>query len=340
MKVYAGMDPRLPLAAVAAHARRVEALGYDGLHVPETVSDGLAVALLAVTSTERITVRTAVTVAFARSPLLTAYSAWDLARLSGGRFELGLGTQVRQNIEERYGMPWGDPVGRMRDYVGALRAAFAAFATGEAPSFVGEHYRLTRLQPYFNPGPDAGTTAPAVWLGGVGEGICRLAGELADGFVTHPTNSVPRYLETVCRPYLAAGREAAGRPGRTPVVAGITVISGRSTADVDRERERQRRLFAFLYSTPAYRTTLDLYGWGELPETLRDRVRRDDWAGLEAVVTDEILETVVPTATYDALPGLLADRFAGLVEGLVVAPPVDPAEDATFSEVVQAVRDS
>src|SRR5919205_2631725 len=108
MKVYAAMDPQLPLADVPAYGRRVEHLGFDGLHVAETIHDSLALALLALEHTTRITVRTAVTLAFVRSPTLVAYTAWDLSVLSGGRFELGLGTQIKQNIEGRYGMPWGE----------------------------------------------------------------------------------------------------------------------------------------------------------------------------------------------------------------------------------------
>ena len=122
MKVYAGMDPRLGLREAITHAQRVERLGYDGLHVAETVHDSMAVALLVAEHTERIVVRTSVTLAFTRSPTLLAYAAWDIARLSGGRFQLGLGTQIRQNIEDRYAMPFGDdPIGRLGDYVGAVR---------------------------------------------------------------------------------------------------------------------------------------------------------------------------------------------------------------------------
>src|SRR5439155_1140290 len=143
-----------------------EAMGYDGLHVTETVHDSLAVSLLVAEHTERIVIRTSVALAFVRSPTLTAYASWDLARLSGGRFQLGLGTQIRQNIEDRYSMPWSEPVERMRDYVGAVRAVFDSFRTGAPLKHEGPHYRLTRMQPFFNPGPDDSIQAPAIWLGG------------------------------------------------------------------------------------------------------------------------------------------------------------------------------
>ena len=161
MKIYAGMDPRLPLADVPAYARRIEAIGYDGINVPETIHDSLAAALLIAEHTEQLAIRTAVTLAFTRSPTLTAYAAWDLSTFSGGRFELGLGPQIRQNIEERMGMPWSPPVARMRSFITALHAMYDAFRTGELTPVSEGDYPVTRLQPYFNPGPDPDHRHPA-----------------------------------------------------------------------------------------------------------------------------------------------------------------------------------
>src|SRR3954463_15917301 len=152
------MDPRMPLTEVPAYARRIEAMGFDGLYVAETVHDALAVSLLVAEHTERMVIRTSVALAFVRSPTLVAYASWDLALFSGGRFQLGLGTQIRQNIEERMGMPWSEPVPRMREYVSVLRELFTVFGDGGTPSFAGNSYRVTRLQPYFNPGPDPSVT--------------------------------------------------------------------------------------------------------------------------------------------------------------------------------------
>lgn len=339
MKVYAGMGPRLDLRDVAHHARRVEALGYDGLHVPETVHDSLAVSLLALEHTERIVVRSAVTLAFPRSPTLTAYAAWDLAKLSGGRFQLGLGTQIRQHIEGRYAGTWSEPVARLRDYVATLAALYEAFRTGGPVHHEGPYYRVTRLQPYFNPGPDPAVAAPPVWLGGVNAGICRLAGEVADGFVTHPTNSSPRYLEEVCLPNLRHGAARAGRDlAGLELVAGTPVATGATGAQVQAERERQRRLLAFLYSTPAYRRSLELYGWGDLTERLQAMVRDGRWDDLHRLVTDEVLDTLVPTATFEELPAVLRERYGGLARGVLLTPPADPADDERFAGVVAALR--
>ena len=342
MKVYAGMDPRLSLTGAIAHAQRVERLGYNGLHVAETVHDSMAVALLVAEHTERITVRTSVTLAFTRSPTLLAYAAWDLAKMSGGRFQLGLGTQIRQNIEDRYGVPFGDdPIGRLGDYVGAVRAAFASFASGAPPSYESPHYQVTRMQPYFNPGPDGETLVPPVYLGGVQRRACELAGAVADGFVSHPTNSNPRYLRETCLPALAVGAQSAGRDLEATgfeIVVGTSVISSSSPAGLLAERERQRRLLAFLYSTPAYAPTLRLYGWGELGPQLRDLVRRERWDDLGDVLSDEVLDTLVPCGTFDELPGLLLERFSGLGQGILVAPPPDPGDDEAFRPVLAAVQ--
>jgi probable F420-dependent oxidoreductase len=342
MKVYAGMDPRLSLGEIIEHARRVEALGYDGLHVAETVHDAMGVAVLVAEHTLRITVRTSVALAFTRSPTLVAYAAWDLAKFSGGRFELGLGTQIRQNIEDRYAMPFGSkPLERLRDYVGAVRAAFDAFRTGDQPTFESTNYRLTRMQPYFNPGPDELTVAPVIYLGGVQRAACALAGEIAEGFVTHPTNSNPLYLETICLPGLAEGAARAGRPldaGSLELVVGTQVITGASPDAVHTERERQRRLLAFLYSTPAYRPTLELYGWGDVGPKLRSLIRDNRWDDLAGVLSDEVIDTLVPCATFDELPDLLLSRFGSLGQGIVVSPPAETGDDGAFSEVIAALR--
>lgn len=342
MQVYAQMelrDNRPKLSATPAYARRIEALGYDGLHVSETVHDPFAMALLAAEHTERITIRTAIALAFVRSPTATAYAAWDLAQVSGGRFELGLGTQIKQNIEGRYGMPWGEPVERMREYLEALAALFDSFGTGGPLRYEGRHYRLTRMQPYFNPGPDADVTAPRIFLGGVNEGICELTGSHAAGFITHPTNSDRRYLDEICLPSIERGAKRADRSlDDVEFVVCADMATGATDEVVAAERERLRRMFAFLYSTPPYRRALELYGWGEIAEPLRRLIRADQWSDLHELVTDEMLETLFVICRYEELPGQLLERYAGLAAGVTVSPPADPAHDEVFAEVVRALQ--
>ncbi|WP_433593721.1 TIGR03617 family F420-dependent LLM class oxidoreductase [Nocardia sp. CA-145437] len=336
MRVFAALDPRLPLSQVPAVARRMEALGFDGIHIPETIHDSFAVALLAAEHTSRITVRTAITLAFVRSPTLVAYSAWDLASFSGGRFELGLGTQIKQNIEDRYAMPWTEPVGRMGEYVEAVRELFAAFASGESVRYEGDHYRLTRMQPYFNPGPSE-MAAPPVLLGAVNTGMCTLAGRLADGVITHSTNADPGYLRDVVRPALMAGAVEGAR-ATPPIYASAPVATGASAELVSRERERMRRLLAFLYSTPSYKPTLVRLGLPELFDRLRELTRAQRWDRLSAVMTDDVLDTLLVCGEYAALPGLLWERYGGLADGVVMAAPADDGADDRLRKAVEELR--
>ncbi len=327
MEVYSSLEPDLPLSSVAAEAERLEALGVDGIHVPETVHDSLAVALLALQATSRVTVRTAVTLAFVRSPTLVAYAAWDLQRMSGGRFELGLGSQVRQNVEDRHGMPWSEPVERMRDYLRALHALFAAFQSGELVPHEGPTYAVTRLQPYFNPGP-CEHGAPPLWLGAVNARMCSVAGDLATGVVTHPTNSSPSYLAEVVRPALGGKR----------LVTATTLATGVDDEAVATDRERQRRLLAFLYSTPAYATALERVGLTDLQPELARLTRDDRWADLERVLTDDALDRLILTGRYDELPDLLRRDYGSVADGIVLRAPADRAHDEAMAVAIEQIR--
>ncbi|OBI62088.1 LLM class F420-dependent oxidoreductase [Mycolicibacterium fortuitum] len=336
MKVFAAMAPDMPLAQVAAYAERIERLGFDGLHIAETIHDSLAAALLAVERTERLIIRTAVTLAFVRSPMLMAYSAWDLAVLSEGRFELGLGTQVRQNIEGRFGMPWSEPRARMADYIAALDAIFEAFRTGEPVNHEGDTYRINRLQPYFNPGPKD-IDPPRIWIGAVNAGMCELAGRSAYGVVTHSTNSDPQFLREVVRPALARASQSAGRDEEPHVIASTAIATGPTDHIVSQKREHQRRMLAFLLSTPSYATALSRRGWTELAADLRVLTKQQRWDDLSSVLRDDVLDELVTIGRYDQLPALLRAKYAGLAEG-VVLPPVDAGDDEGLANCVRNIR--
>lgn len=333
------MEASLPLAQVPAYVARVEQLGYDGVHIAETVHDALMVALLAVQSSRQLTVRTAVLVAFPRSPMVVALAAWDLARLSGGRFSLGLGTQVRGNIEGRYSTPWTAPVPRMREYVESLRAIWHTFQTGEPLSYVGEHYQFIRMQPYFNPGPVAHPAIP-VLLGGVNTGMCKLAGAVADGLITHPTSSLPPVLDRIRADVHDGEREASRAPGSVEVLASAQFVSGADAAALDRRREVQRASLAFLYSTPAYRPALVAVGLEDRADRLHALSRKGSWDELAAAVDDEMLDAIAPSALYVDLAELLLARFAGRAKGLVLAPPEDADDDLAMARVIAKLRSS
>lgn len=337
-RVYATMDQRMPLSRVAAHARRAEALGYDGLNVPDAVHDGLAAAQAALAATTRLRVATSVLVAFPRSPMTVAVAAWDLQELSGGRFELGLGSQVRGNIVGRYGTPWTAPVPRMREYVQALRAIFACWKDGGPLDFRGEHYQLTRMQPFFRPEPIEHPDVP-VHTGGIGPLMVALAGEVADGLMTHPTNTAPRYLREVILPRLARGAARAGRePSDVALLVGPLTATGVDAEAVAASREATRQLLTFLYSTPSYRPSLALFGWEERGEMLHELSRAGRWAEMAGVVDDEMLDTFSPSARYDEIADVLRDAYADLTDWITFPVPDDPAHDGAAAEVIAALR--
>ena len=336
MKVYAPMDQRMPLARVAAHAQRAERLGYSGLTVPEAVHDGFLGALLALEHTRTLEVTTSVVLAFPRSPTAVAYAAWDLQALSGGRFQLGLGTQVRGNIEGRFGVAWEPPVPRMREYVGALRAVWACWRDGTPLDFRGAHYRLTRMQPFFRPEPIEHPGIP-VALGAVGPDLTRLAGEVADALLTHPTNASPRFLREVTLPALAEGAARAGRRPPGVVAAGF-VATGPTPEAVAADRERIRGYLGFLYSTPQYRASLEHHGRGDLGRRLHDLAREGRWAELPGAVDDELLDALVPTGSYAEIAGVLRAWYGGLAAGIAFPMPDDPAHDAAAAAVIAALR--
>lgn len=290
-------------ADIGAWAARVERLGFDTMHVSETVHDPFVVAALALQATRTLTVRTSMVLAFPRSPMITACSAWDLARLSGGRFQLGIASQVRGNIVGRFSAPWSEPVARLADYIGALRAIFHAFQSGDALNYVGTHYAFDRLQPYFNPGPLEGAP-PQIWCGGVNERMVAMAGQLADGFVCHPTSSHPTILRTRTVPALAGAK----------VIANPQPLMAATVEGVREMRDARRDELSFLYRTPAYRRQLEHLGVTDL-------------GGLEALI---------PQGTYDEIPAVLGQWYAGLCDGMTIAVP--DTDDAALTELVRQCR--
>lgn len=339
MIVVAGMSDRLLLREVGDYARYVESLGYDVLQIPETIHDSMAVALLALEHTSTLRVQTSLTLAFPRSPMLLALQAWDLSRLSAGRFGLGLGTQIRQNIEGRFGVPWSDPIQRMEDYTTAVRACWHSFQTGEPLSVSTENYRLHRLQPFFNPGP-LPHAAPELLLGGVNDRAIELAGRCADWFVTHPTNSHPRFLEERALPTLGRGWALNPRSPIT-VTTASPLITGRTNADVERSLDNQRAVLAFLYSTPAYRRTLELFGWADVGRDLQTLTRNGDWAHLKDLLTDDMMITLLPRGTWSEIPAVLEQWYSGLTQAIMIQPPENPDLDQVndeFAELLTAVK--
>jgi len=338
MQVFATMSERMGLAEAADHARRVEAIGYDGLLVPEAVHDGFLTSLAALFATRELTVMTSVLVVFPRSPMTTAHAAWDLQALSGGRFELGLGTQVRGNIVGRFSTKWTSPVPRMREYVESLRAIFHSFQTGEALGYEGAHYQFSRLQPFFNPGP-LSCLPPLIHLGAVGPEMTRMAGGTADGLISHPTSSSAGVLAELTLPRIAEGASRRNRsPDDCPLTAAGFVATGCDEAAVAQKLEWVREQFTFLYSTPAYWPSLDHLGFGEVGRKLHDLSKRGRWDEMKGLVTDEMIEVLVPQGRYDDIAKILLDDYGSIVDRITFPVPDDSVHDEQVKAVLVALR--
>jgi probable F420-dependent oxidoreductase len=288
-----------------------ERSGYDAVWLAETQHDPTVGLALAATRTERITLGTAITVAFARTPMTAAITANDLHAVSGGRYVLGLGTQIKPHVTGRFSMPWSRPADRMREYIQAVRAIWATWNDGVPLRFTGEFYTHTLMTPFFSPPPNP-YGAPPIHLAGVGPRMTEVAGEVADGFLAHAFTT-ERYLAEVTLPALRRGFETAGRDGSGFELSGTALIATGSTEEEFAASVRDvRRQVAFYGSTPAYAPVLELHGWGELATELNRRSKQGDWETMGELIDDEVLHAIAVVAEPDQVGPALARRFGGV----------------------------
>jgi len=325
------LDARLPYHLAEHHdgevltpgdvAQGQEAAGFAGTFSRESNNDPFLPLALAAESTSHIELGTAVAIAFARSPMLTAYSAHEVQAASNGRFVLGLGTQVRAHIERRYSMPWGKPVARMREYIGALRAIWDSWRTGAPLKLAGEYYQHTLMTPAFTPPPND-YSDPVVMLAAVGPAMVSLACQHADGIFTHPFAS-SEYLRSRLIPRINAQLAADHRsPGAFRIAASALVATGNSQSELRVSIEQLRAKIAFYGSTPAYRPLLELHGWGDLADRLHDLSRRgtpERWTQMARLIPDEAIRTIGITGSPDEVAREATIRYAGLVDRLALS---------------------
>jgi probable F420-dependent oxidoreductase len=328
------------LRGIDRTARAAEDLGFAGLWTSETKHDAFLPLAIAANETERIELGTSIAVAFSRSPMEMAQTAWDLQDLSEGRFILGLGTQVKAHVRRRFSMPWDRPVARLREYISALRAIWESFQSGAPLSFEGEFYRHTLITPFFNPGPIEHPEVP-VYIAGVNTSLARLAGELCDGFHVHPFHS-PEYVRRTVRPAIAEGAKRGGRgPGEVELATSVFVVSGESGEEIEEQREKMRAQISFYASTPTYRTVLEAHGWEEVGERLGKLARDKRWNEMPQLITDEMLGTFAVEAAPDEIGPALRKRYEGLIDRVALYAPFVPGErDRLWRAVVGSAGQS
>ncbi|MDX2166313.1 MAG: TIGR03617 family F420-dependent LLM class oxidoreductase [Deltaproteobacteria bacterium] len=306
MKLDAALLTADPASTPAA-ARDLEAQGLDGIQSFEGAHDPFLPLALAARETTRVELTTAVAIAFARNPMVCAYTANDLQLLAQGRFILGLGTQIRPHIERRFSEPWLKPNARMREFVQALRAIWRAWESGERLDFRGAFYTHTLMTPFLSPGPNP-YGAPRVFLAGFGPAMVRVAGEVADGWIVHPLNS-PCYVREVATPALREGLARGGRQREQLAICCQTItMVGRSDEEIARARQNAKAQIAFYGSTPGYKVMLDHHGWGHLQPQLHRLSKQGQWAEMVGLVTDEMLDVVGVSGTPAAVGRALRAR--------------------------------
>jgi probable F420-dependent oxidoreductase len=325
------------LGTIPDKAAALEADGYEGLWVGETSHDPFLQLLQAAQATERVTLGTSIAIAFGRTPLTLAHVAFDLSYHSQGRFVLGLGSQVKPHIERRFSMPWSHPAPRMREFVLALRAIWAAWQDGEKLDFRGDFYTHTLMTPFFSPsaheyGP------PPVYLAGVGGLMTQVAGEVCDGFFVHPFTT-RRYIDDVTLPALRKGREAAGRDGFDgfTICGPAFVAVGRDEDEMAAAVRGTKEQIAFYASTPAYRGVLESAGFGDLQPELTRMSKEGRWSEMGGAIDDELFDRIAVAGDPASVGPALVERWGDVYDRLSLYTPykVDPT---VLLEVTAAVR--
>ncbi|HSL59708.1 MAG TPA: LLM class F420-dependent oxidoreductase [Acidimicrobiales bacterium] len=336
MKVDGGIAGGL--SGAGESARRAEEAGYDGVWSAETSHDPFFPLLLAAEHTERLELGTGIAVAFARNPMTLANIAYDLNAHSGGRFILGLGSQIKPHITKRFSMEWSHPAPRMREMVLAIRAIWHTWNTGDKLDFRGDFYTHTLMTPFFDPGPAPHGDA-RIFIAGVGPLMTEVAGEVCDGFLVHGFTT-ESYLREVTVPALERGMAKSGRRRDDFEISfPAFVVTGSTEEAMAASADATRRQIAFYGSTPAYRGVLEHHGWGDLQTELNALSKQGKWVEMGALIDDDILRTFAVVTEPSGVADGLSGRFGDVVDRVSFYAPYESDPD-TWLPVVDALKAS
>jgi len=316
-------DAALQLGEVATDARRVESLGYYSILMEETKDDPFQVLALAAAATTSVRIGTSVAIAFARSPFVVAQASWTLQKLSQGRFELGLGSQVRGHIQRRYGMTWHSPGPWMRDYVGAVRALWHSWQTQTGIEFASAHYDLNLSVPLFTPAPIEQPDIP-IHIAAVNPYMCRVAAEAGDGVRLHPV-CTPEYIRNVLLPTMAPYRSPGFQVCLKPLIA-TAPDAELLAARIEIARQR----LAFYCSTPAYARAFAVYGLEDLCAEMAQLSRAQRWDEMAARIDDDLLHRFVVVSRYEDLATTIIQRYGDCIDRIEVSIPLGTDSDAAI----------
>ena len=321
MRLMTGV-PNDDLNKVAASVQRSEAAGYDVVTTQENRHDPFLPLAVAAVCSGKIQLATSISIAFARSPMVFANLGWDLQKASGGRFVLGLGSQVKGHNERRFSVPWSAPAPRIRECVQAIRAIWACWGQGEKLDFQGEHYQFSLMTPNFTPeGMDL--PPPPITIAAVGPAMMRVAGEVCDGARLHGF-CTRKYLQAVALPRLENAMQAAGRKrSNFEISGGGFVATGATDEAVARAFEWVRVRIGFYGSTRAYWPVFQVHGLEDLGEKLNHMSKTGRWDAMAAEVSDDVVHLFAAVGRHDQLVSAMSARFGGLVDTVGAGTPVD-----------------
>ena len=324
------------LGEAAAEARRLAAIGYDGVYSLEGSWDPFLPLVVASEHAPALDVATGIAVAFPRNPMHLAYQAWDLQRFSGGKFLLGIGPQIKTHIEKRFGIPFDPPATRMREYIRALKAIFDCWQNGAEMNFEGEFYRHTLMTPMFNPGP-LSCGPPPVLLGALGPRMTEVAGAVADGLVVHPFNSMP-FIEERALPAVHRGLEKSGRE-RDDFILQINaiVITGETEQERSAAKDSVKSLLGFYASTPAYRPPMEAVGYGDLQPEMNRLSKEGRWDELGERIDDNFVEAFATSGEPGDIAGMLLDKYGAHADRLAIYAPY-AAPDAMWTRIIGELK--
>ena len=336
MKIYTTAPMEDPRDARTTFAR-LEEIGYDGAFSFEAKLDPFLPLVLAAENTTRLRLGTAIAIAFGRNPMNLASLAHGLQTITGGRFILGLGSQVKPHIERRFSMPWSKPAARMRELVLAIKAIFACWEGKADLDFRGEFYTHTLMIPAFDPGPNP-FGPPPIFPGGFGPLMTAVAGEVADGFFAHPFNSRKSLLENTL-PALEKGLAKSGRAREDlEVICAALIVTADGEDEFERVKLAARKHLAFYGSTPAYLPTLACHGWEGLHSELNRMSKQGRWDDMTFLIDDEILETLAVVGPRKEIAARLRERLDGIADGVSLTHNRAP-DPSLWADVVAGLKD-
>ncbi len=304
------------VADLEDEARRAEAAGIECVWTPELFRAADTQAAYLAAKTERIQIGTGITLAFTRSPFVHAITALDIDEMSRGRFRLGLGPGVKRLNENWHNADYGRPAPHLREAIEATRLIMRQAGAGEPIRYQGDYYDID-VKGWVRPHPPAREEPPPIYVAAVQAGMARMAGDVADGLVGHPIQSL-RWIEEVVVPGFEEGLRRSGR-GRSDFDYLPTVCCA-IDEDEGRALDLARRTIAFYATVKTYAPLWEMHGFGEQAAAAGEAFRRGDLAAVPAAIGDAMVEAYCAAGPLDKVRERVA-ATAERADGLFLTPP-------------------